>query len=262
MTRVLSALALLPLVVAVIWVLSPLWTLLLAEVVLLLALLEYADLTARTGVSFDRATTAVAAMVVCATMTLVPSMAVVVLMGVTVGVGMVHLAFPRQPVLPGVSAAAFSLLYLAIPIGSMAALRVQRGREVLLLLLLTVMASDTAQYYGGRTFGRRLLAPTVSPKKTVEGAVFGFVAGTVTMVVVGQAWLSSVAPVVRALLGATVAGLGIAGDLFESSLKRAASMKDASALIPGHGGVLDRLDGFLFAAPVFYAVTRLVGGGW
>ena len=61
----------------------------------------------------------------------------------------------------------------------------------------------------------------------------------------------------RALLGATLAGLGIAGDLFESSLKRAADVKDASALIPGHGGVLDRLDGILFAAPVYYAVVQL-----
>ena len=61
----------------------------------------------------------------------------------------------------------------------------------------------------------------------------------------------------RLSLGATIAGLGIAGDLFESSLKRGAKIKDASAVIPGHGGVLDRLDGFLFAAPVYYVVVEL-----
>jgi phosphatidate cytidylyltransferase len=257
MTRVLSALALLPVVVAIIWFLPPVWTLVLAEAVLLLALIEYADLMERMGAPFARVTTVVAALVTCAAVTLVPSMALVVLTAATVGIGVIQLADRERAVLPSVSAATFSLLYLAVPLGLLAALRAREGRGVVLLLLLTVMASDTAQYYGGRRFGRRALAPAVSPKKTVAGAVFGLVAGTVAMVAVGQWWLPAVHPVVRALLGATVAGLGIAGDLFESSLKRSAKVKDASALIPGHGGVLDRLDGILFAAPVYYAVVQL-----
>jgi phosphatidate cytidylyltransferase len=78
------------------------------------------------------------------------------------------------------------------------------------------------------------------------------------MLVVGQWWLVGISPVFRALLGAAVAGFGIIGDLFESSLKRAANMKDASVLIPGHGGVLDRLDALLFAAPFYYVVVQLV----
>ena len=256
MTRVLSALALLPAIVAVIWFLPPIWTLVLAEVVLLLALIEYADLTERTGAPFARVTTVIAALATCATVTLVPSMVLVVLMAATVGIGVIQLADGEPVMLPSVSAAVFGLLYLAVPLGSLAALRTQEGREVVLLLLLTVIASDTAQYYGGRAFGRRALAPVLSPKKTVAGAVFGFLAGTVVMVALGQWWLPAVDPVVRALLGATVAGLGIAGDLFESSLKRAADVKDASAVIPGHGGVLDRVDGILFAAPVYYAVVQ------
>ena len=259
MTRVLSAVALLPIVLGTIWFLDALWTLVLAEVVLLLAFLEYAELSDRIGAGFPRVTTGAAVLVACSALSLAPSSFPVILMVAMVGIGLIQLSASRQTaMLPSVSAATFSVMYLAIPIGSLAALRADVGRESLLLLLVCVMASDTAQYYGGRAFGRRPLAPTVSPKKTVEGAIFGIVAGVAVMLAVGHWWLVGISPVFRALLGAAVAGFGIAGDLFESSLKRAAAMKDASSLIPGHGGVLDRLDGLLFAAPVYYAVVQLV----
>ena len=134
-----------------------------------------------------------------------------------------------------------------------------RGPEALFLLMLTVIVSDTAQYYTGRLFGRRLLAPAISPKKTIEGAVGGFVFGTLAA---GRRRRTGGCPTVplpiRAALGATVVALGIAGDLFESMLKRSAGVKDSSALIPGHGGVLDRIDALLFAAPVYYIVLKYV----
>ena len=81
-------------------------------------------------------------------------------------------------------------------------------------------------------------------------------AGTFVVWAVGFWWLNELNAGLRMLLGLTVAGLGIGGDLFESSLKRNANLKDASHLIPGHGGVLDRLDGLLFAAPVYYTVVQ------
>ena len=124
--------------------------------------------------------------------------------------------------------------------------------------MLTVIVSDTAQYYSGRAFGSRLLAPAISPKKTIEGAVGGFVAGALVLVVVGHWFLSDMPVAFRALLGASLVALGIAGDLFESMLKRSAGVKDSSALIPGHGGVLDRIDALLFAAPVYYVVMKYV----
>ena len=116
--------------------------------------------------------------------------------------------------------------------------------------------SDTAQYYGGRVFGHRLLAPTISPNKTVEGAVVGLLAGTLVMLILGEWWLPTVRPLSRVLLGVSVVGLGIMGDLFESSLKRIAGVKDTSDLIPGHGGILDRIDGLLFATPLYYVVVN------
>ena len=140
----------------------------------------------------------------------------------------------------------------------MVAVRVRGGPPALFLLMLTVMISDTAQYYSGRAFGRRPLAPLVSPKKTVEGAVGGFVFGSAVFTIVGAWWLPDTPAPFRVVLGVTIVALGIAGDLFESMLKRSAGVKDSSALIPGHGGVLDRIDALLFAAPVYYIVLRYV----
>ena len=258
MTRVLSALALLSVVVGVIWFLPSVWTLIVVEAILLRAVVEYSEISIRTGVSFSRVATATAAMATCAAFGLAPSQLPLVLMIATVGIALVEVAQRGpQSILASMAVAALSLLYLAIPLGSMAALRTQAGPEVLLLLLATVMASDTSQYYGGRAIGKRPLAPVMSPKKTIEGAVFGLVAGMAVMGVVGRWWLPGVDLVSRLVLGLTVAGLGIAGDLFESSLKRGAKLKDASSVIPGHGGVLDRIDGFLFAAPIYYAVVML-----
>ncbi|MDX6370177.1 MAG: phosphatidate cytidylyltransferase, partial [Gaiellaceae bacterium] len=154
-----------------------------------------------------------------------------------------------------VAASLFPLLYLGMPIGALVSIRETWGREALFLLMLTVIVSDTAQYYTGRLFGRRLLAPAISPKKTIEGAVGGFVFGTLLLVAVGRWWLPNMPLAVRAALGAAIVALGIVGDLFESMLKRSAGVKDSSALIPGHGGVLDRIDALLFAsAAAFYLV--------
>jgi phosphatidate cytidylyltransferase len=165
---------------------------------------------------------------------------------------------PGRNGLATASASLFPCLYLGLPFGAMVAIREIRGAGALFLLMSTVIASDTAQYYAGRAFGRRLLAPAISPKKTVEGALGGLVFGSLTLAVAGAWWLPAAPLVVRAMLGATVVALGVAGDLFESMLKRSVDLKDSSSLIPGHGGVLDRIDALLFAAPVYYVVLKYV----
>jgi phosphatidate cytidylyltransferase len=154
------------------------------------------------------------------------------------------------------AAAIFPSLYLGLPIGAMIAVREGHGREPLFLLMVTVMVSDTAQYYSGRAFGRRLLAPAISPKKTIAGAVGGFAFGGVFLALAGRWWLPDAPMLLRAGLGVAVVAAGIVGDLFESMLKRSAGVKDSAALIPGHGGILDRIDALLFAAPVYYAVLK------
>jgi phosphatidate cytidylyltransferase len=157
-----------------------------------------------------------------------------------------------------VAAGLFPAIYIGLPIGALVAVRAFAGPHVLFLLMLTVMVSDTAQYYTGRAFGRHPLAPAISPKKTIEGALGGFVFGTALFVVAGGWWVPGMPLIFRAGLGLALVALGIAGDLFESMLKRSAGVKDSSALIPGHGGVLDRIDALLFAAPIYYIFLRYV----
>jgi phosphatidate cytidylyltransferase len=150
----------------------------------------------------------------------------------------------------------FGALYIGVPLGLLSLTRWTLGKEATLLLILAVAASDTLQYYSGRSLGRRPLAPLVSPKKTVEGALGGFVGAAIALAVLGHWWLPQMGLLTRVGLGLAVAAVGIVGDLFESLLKRSVDMKDASSIIPGHGGVLDRIDALLFAAPVYYVFVR------
>ena len=146
--------------------------------------------------------------------------------------------------------------YVGMPLGMLAAVQVVGGRMATLLLIATVIVSDSAQFYSGRLFGRRPLAPTISPKKTIEGAVGGLVVAPVFITLAGP-WIFPAAwPGSFALVGVAIVVFGIAGDLFESRLKRTAGVKDSSALIPGHGGVLDRIDALLFATPVYYVYLQ------
>jgi phosphatidate cytidylyltransferase len=119
-----------------------------------------------------------------------------------------------------------------------------------------IALSDTAQYYAGTLFGRRPLAPVVSPKKTVEGAIGGFIVGPAAGAALAGWALPGTPWFVAALVAFGLVVAGIVGDLFESLLKRSAGAKDSSALIPGHGGVLDRIDGYLFAGPIFFLYLR------
>ena len=126
----------------------------------------------------------------------------------------------------------------------------------MILLVATIIASDSAQYYAGRLFGRRPLAPRLSPKKTREGAMGGVIVGPLVLVVAGHYLLPIAAPASLAGIGVLIVLTGIFGDLFESMLKRAAHVKDSATIIPGHGGILDRIDALLFATPVFYFYLR------
>jgi phosphatidate cytidylyltransferase len=149
-----------------------------------------------------------------------------------------------------------TLSYLRSPLGDV---RADLGSRAVLLLFLLVWGCDSAAYYGGRRFGRRKLAPVVSPNKTVEGALFGFLGGAAVGALAGTWLIFPELGTFRGLLaGALATTAGQAGDLVESLWKRGAGVKDSGAFLPGHGGFYDRVDSLLFAGPVLAAfVTTL-----
>ena len=133
-------------------------------------------------------------------------------------------------------------------------------RDGVVLILIAVVGpwiSDSGAYFAGRSFGRHLLFPSLSPKKTVEGGVGGLLL-TVLVVAPLAYVLLSFSPPKALLIGATVSVASQCGDLFESSLKRILDVKDLGNFLPGHGGVLDRVDSLLFTAPAVYYIYLLV----
>ena len=261
MTRALSGAALIALAVGVVWFAPDSVFQLVAAVLATLSVRELVVLAGASDLRVSMFPVLIATLLTASTVGMQSGYALeVALMAAFVAIGLGALGSWRggANALATVSAALFPALYIGLPIGALVAVRTFAGPRVLFLLMLTVMVSDTAQYYTGRAFGTRPLAPAISPKKTVEGAIGGFVFGTALFVAVGAWWVPGMPILFRAALGLAVVALGIAGDLFESMLKRSAGVKDSSALIPGHGGVLDRIDALLFAAPVYYIVLKYV----
>jgi phosphatidate cytidylyltransferase len=183
---------------------------------------------------------------------------------------------------PAAMTSAFAFAYVALPLGCLVQIREQAaGAFLLLYLLLLVWAGDIFAYFVGRSLGRHLMSPRISPKKTWEGALASIIAS----VGVGMLLYNYALPISTALLNARLiekkdglfalekaplwpvillsAGINVAaqlGDLVESLIKRGAGVKDSGTLLPGHGGMLDRVDALLFAAPLlwYYAAWRVM----
>lgn len=132
-----------------------------------------------------------------------------------------------------------------------------RGLGWLLLAILVTWLTDTGAFVVGRSFGRHKLLPRVSPNKTIEGGLGGLAAAVLTAIVCVQAFGLGVDPVLAALSGLILGGMGMLGDLAESMLKRHAGVKDSGSLIPGHGGILDRIDAMLFVVIATWVVAPL-----
>lgn len=134
----------------------------------------------------------------------------------------------------------------------------EQGGRLLFFLFLIVWLGDILAYYWGKNFGKIPLAPNISPKKTVEGAVAGL-GGSLFAGILAWVWFLEGIPLVHCLLGALICGIiSQFGDLAESLLKRHVGVKDSGDLIPGHGGILDRIDSLLFAGPAFYCYFKFV----
>jgi len=167
---------------------------------------------------------------------------------------------PFDRMIMSVGVTILGVLYVVLLGGHLVAVRVgfqpELSKHLLSFFFLVIMGADTAAYYGGRTFGKQKLAPSISPGKTWEGAVAGMLA-SLLLAAAAHYWFFLELPLKLALpLAAVMNILSVIGDLTESALKRSAGAKDTAKILPGHGGVLDRLDSLLFNAPVIYYFAR------
>jgi phosphatidate cytidylyltransferase len=184
-----------------------------------------------------------------------PDIIVPTLLATLVGIISVPL-LSRSPLEQSLRDGAMTLLgvlYLGLTLGPLSMTRLlPLGEWLIFFLLLVTWASDTGAYYVGTLYGRHRLAPTISPKKTVEGLV----GGLISAIIVGYAtrwWFLPELSGLDCLVLATLLTItGLWGDLAESAMKRSVGTKDSGGILPGHGGMLDRLDSLLFTAPAFY----------
>ncbi len=260
MARVLSAIFLLPILFAALWANSPVWFTALAAAGILLGLYEYYAL-ARPG-GYIQGMIAAAAML--AAFYFKHHELIAVAIAAFVIVELVVQLFDNSNredfshVLQSAAVKIFGVLYVALLGGHIIALRViespvpKLAAKLLTLFFVVVFAGDTAAYYTGRAIGRNKLAPRISPGKTVEGAIGGLAGNIVAALIAHFTFFPELKIAHAVPLALSMGLLGIAGDLCESMLKRGAKAKDAGKIIPGHGGLLDRLDSMLFNAPLLY----------
>lgn len=156
-----------------------------------------------------------------------------------------------------ISPAVIGFLYIPSLLLTQWYLRLQ-GYEWILFLYGCVWASDSLAYYIGKSIGKRRLYKEVSPNKTVEGALGSVIGGILAALLLGRLMLNNINALALILMGGAIGLVTIAGDLVESMFKRDAGVKDSGSFIPGHGGVLDKIDGVLFAGPVLYWITLIL----
>jgi phosphatidate cytidylyltransferase len=157
--------------------------------------------------------------------------------------------------------AVFGVLYVGVPLSTVVSTRTLPAGEFLILFLAVVTwASDTGAYYVGTLWGKHPLMPSISPKKTMEGVLGGLVLAVAAALLAHWWFASQLSWSDAVMLGVLLTITGLIGDLFESVIKRRTGVKDSGGILPGHGGMLDRIDSLLFTAPTFYYYVAYVRG--
>lgn len=146
----------------------------------------------------------------------------------------------------------FGVIYIGLPITFLIAIRVIGTSSLILFMLVIIWVNDSAAYFVGRAIGKRKLCPSISPGKTIEGAIGGIVGGVIAGFIYVHFSSIQLGFGQLLLLCLLIGVAGIIGDLAESAIKRSAGAKDSGSIIPGHGGLLDRIDSMLFVLPVLY----------
>lgn len=262
--RILTGAVLIPAVAALV-LLAPMWLFLLGVLPFaLLALWEYLELAGRIGAAPARLPVYLLTLGLLAVGAWRPGHLLPALLGAAFSVFLLSLVRPQMTaeVFWAAAAGVFGLVWVAVPFALALMLRAQpNGTWTLMYLLILIWVGDTAAYFGGKALGRHKLAPTISPGKTVEGTVISLAATVAAAFFLFRAWFPGFAEAHGLLLGIIVNVIGQLGDLAESALKRSAGVKDSSALLPGHGGMLDRIDSLLFALPALWYYWSLLTRG-
>ncbi len=187
----------------------------------------------------------------------------IVLTVVVIALLLLFMFVPQQlkQLLPRPMAVLFGICYISICLGHLLLIRkLESGDLFIFFVIVVTWAADIGGYYIGASMGRRPIAPRLSPKKTVEGFVAGMVL-SVVLAIVCHFWFLPFLPIYHCIIiGILLACVGLLGDLAESAFKRNAGIKDSGSLIPGHGGVLDRIDSLLLTAPASYYYVFLING--
>lgn len=174
---------------------------------------------------------------------------------------------PHQAMLPSLGNSIIGQLYIAVPLALTIRLTLvvdpfssmtQYNGLLLLAIFIFIWVNDTGAYLVGSRWGKRRLAPNISPKKSVEGSIGGLILVLLSAVILRLLLFPELSWLRILLIAAVVAIFGTIGDLFESSLKRRAGVKDSGKLIPGHGGILDRIDSLLLAVPAVYLLLAFL----
>jgi phosphatidate cytidylyltransferase len=261
MARVISAIVFLPVLFAALWLGGPIWFSAIAAAGLLIGLFEYYRLASLGGEvqGMVAAAAALDAFYFGRLDLVVAVIAALVIVELIVQLFTRPDAEDFSEAIPIAATRIFGVLYVAVLGGYIVAIRTiespdipQLAPKLLTLFFIVVFAGDTGAYYTGRKLGRKRLAPRVSPGKTVEGAIGGLLGNVVAALIAHFTFFPELKIVYAVPLALVMGVLGITGDLCESMLKRGARAKDAGNLIPGHGGLLDRLDSMLFNAPLLY----------
>lgn len=263
--RVITALWGIPLVIIAIWFSSqeypfPLFTVL-AGIFGLLAILEFHRMTGVSKVLPLAVFGSVATVLFIAYPHCTFRFVLPVLLTLTIGLSLVMLVLIRQRegVFTGWAWMMGGILYIGWLLGLLVTLRLNVGRDWVFLALFATFGSDTAAYFVGKAIGRHKLAPQISPGKTWEGAAAGVIGGIIIALLFtfSSPWQLPISYGQAVLLGALISIFGQFGDLAESLLKRNAGVKDSGSLMPGHGGMLDRMDSVVFAGAVVYVYVLI-----
>lgn len=262
LARIFTAVFFAPVILIISGLGNPIHMLILTILICFVGIIEFNDLSKKREVDINSLLTTLGTILIPIIFYVVPSLSLyifIVLLFVTMGIYLFRK--DKKGFITGGAVSLFGIFYIGWTLGHLVLIRnLDRGNYFLVILFLGVWAVDVSAYLIGSLIGRHKIFPDLSPNKTLEGTIAGIVLGTLSLVGLSYLFITKCRPGILTLIiiGLFTALLATFGDLVESAIKRDAGVKDSGDFLPGHGGVLDRFDSTIFAAPIFYYLIKLL----